>query len=110
MKKLVLATAALLAVAAPLSAFAAPPATSAAHTTTPKEHTTKGTIDTVSADSLKLKTGTMFKVKTGVATDSFKTGDKVSVRWTMQGSDKLADTIKASVTKPAAPKPAAPKP
>ncbi|HVY89949.1 MAG TPA: hypothetical protein VG942_13855 [Hyphomonadaceae bacterium] len=106
MKKLVLATAALLAVAAPLSAFAAPPATPvAAHAATPKEHTTKGTIDTISADSLKLKSGTMFKVKSGVATDSFKAGQKVSVRWTMDGSDKLADTIKASVAKKPAAKP-----
>lgn len=93
MKKFVLATAALFAIGAPLSAFAAPPAAS---TSTPKEHTTKGTIDTVSTDSLKLKSGTMFKVKSGVATDAFKAGEKVSVRWTLNGSDKLVDTIKAS--------------
>jgi streptogramin lyase len=99
MKKIVLAAATLLAAALPLSAFAAPPpapTTSAAHAASPKEHTTRGTIDTVAADSLKLKSGATFKVKAGVATDSLKTGEKVSVRWTMQGADKLADTIKAS--------------
>lgn len=96
MKKLVLAAAAMLAVASPLAAFAAPPAPAPAATHAPKEHTTKGTIDTVAADSLKLKSGTMFKVKDGVSTTSFKAGDKVSVRWTMSGKNKVADTITAS--------------
>jgi hypothetical protein len=94
MKKLVLASAAALAVAFSASAFAAPPAKSHAHPI--MEKTTSGTVASYAADTrmLKLKSGGEFTLGQNVTATTYHPGERVSVRWTMKDGKRIADRVK----------------
>jgi hypothetical protein len=100
MKKILLASAALLAVTAPLAAYAAPPKHKAkAHAAetvkaSSKEFTT-GTVAAYAPDTrmLKLSTGNEFKLAPSITNTTYKAGDKVTVRWQMKDGSRLADEV-----------------
>lgn len=100
MKSLIVAsTLALAAAFAGGVAMAAPPATSTAastvHATKVKEHTSNGVVKSYTASSrrLMLKSGLSYKLNPGVTPDSFKTGDKVQIRWSYNGQVRDADQV-----------------
>ena len=102
MKKILLASAALMAAVAPLTAYAAPPKThtAKAHAETikaGKNEFTTGVVAAYAADTrmLKLNTGGEFKLAPSITNPSYKAGDKVTIRWQMKDGSRLADEVKS---------------
>jgi len=102
MKKILLASAALLAAALPLTAYAAPPKAhnAKAHASDTlkvgKNEFTTGVVSAYAADTrmLKLNTGSEFKLAPTITNANYKAGDKVTVRWQMKDGARLADEVK----------------
>jgi len=101
MKKVLIASAAVMAMIAPMAAHAAPPKThkAKAHATdtakvATQEYTT-GVVSAYAADTrmLKLSAGQEFKLAPSITNPAYKAGDKVTVRWTMKDGARLADSV-----------------
>lgn len=94
-----LAFAVVLAAAAVSPAFAAPPAAQAheQHAAAAKERSSAGEVASYQADTriMKLKSGTEFQLAPSVAKTP-RAGERVTVRWTMQGATRLADRVTAA--------------
>lgn len=99
MKKILIASAAVLAALTPMAAYAAPPKTHKAKTVDTvkigKEEFTSGVVTAYAADTrmLKLDAGQQFKLAPSVTNASYKAGDKVTVRWTMKDGARIADSV-----------------
>lgn len=100
-KRIMIAAVAVFAMSAPLAAFAAPPKTHKAQThktsatNTAREELTSGVVAAYAADTrmLKLSAGEEFKLAPSITTTNFKSGDKVTVSWTMKNGARLADKV-----------------
>ena len=102
MKKLLIASAAVMAAVSPMmAAYAAPPKTHKAATHAKdtvaigKEEYTTGVVSAYAPDTrmLKLSAGSEFKLAPSITNASYKAGDKVTVRWTMKDGARLADSV-----------------
>jgi hypothetical protein len=102
MKKLLIASAAVLAAASPMmAAYAAPPKThkAAMHAKDTvkvgSEEFTTGVVSSYAPDTrmLKLSAGSEFKLAPSITSTSYKPGYKVTVRWTMKDGARVADSV-----------------
>jgi hypothetical protein len=104
MKKIVIASAAMLAAVMPVAvpmAYASPPKTHKAKTHAAdtvkvgNEEFTTGVVSAYASDTrmLKLSAGQEFKLAPSVSNASYKAGDKVTVRWTMKDGSRIADSV-----------------
>lgn len=101
MKKILIASAAIMAIAGPMAAHAAPLKTrkAKAHAAeTLKIGTAEYTTGVVSAYApgarmLKLSAGEEFKLAPAITSPSYKAGDKVTVRWMMKDGARVADSV-----------------
>jgi hypothetical protein len=103
MKRILIASAAVMALVAPMTAYAAPPKAhkakthSADTTKIGTEEYTSGVVSAYTPDTrmLKLNAGQEFKLAPSITNTSYKAGDKVTVRWTMKDGARLADSVSA---------------
>ena len=95
MKKIMIASLAILAMAMPLAANAAPPKAHATAAKHEKMTTTSGTIDSWAPDTrmLKLVSGEEFKVDAKVKGTDYRHGSKVAVKWENKDGAKLAEAV-----------------